>query len=139
MRILVNTINKTLDNFAPIQERKIISRFNPIPWYNSELKNLLQQKNNLLKDFYQYGLEVLKNPIKKLNNKIVHLKRKLKSSYLTKKLTEAKNNPKEYWKIINSVIGMETNTEQIEPDMITQDRADNYNHYFANVGQEILK
>ena len=139
MKILVNTINKTLDNFAPIQERKIISRFNPIPWYNSELKNLLQQKNNLLKDFYQYGLEVLKNPIKKLNNKIVHLKRKLKSSYLTKKLTEAKNNPKEYWKIINSVIGMETNTEHIEPDMITQDRADNYNHYFANVGQEILK
>ena len=34
---------------------------------------------------------------------------------------------------------METNTEHIEPDMITQDRADNYNHYFANVGHEILK
>ena len=139
MKLLANAINNTLDCFAPIQERKIISRFNPIPWYNSELKKLLEQKNNLLKDFYQYGLEVLKKPIKMLNNKIVHLKRKLKSNYLTKKLKDAKDNPKEYWKIINSVIGTDSKTEHIEPDMMTQERADNYNQYFANVGQEILK
>ena len=139
MEKLSKLIINTLDQFAPLKERKIRTGFKSIPWYTAELRELLFQKNSLLKDFYQYGLSILKNPIKKINNKIVHLKRKLKSKYLTKKLTDEKNNPKEYWKTINSIIGSNNNTEIIEPDMMTQAKADDFNHFFANIGEDILK
>ena len=139
METLSNIITRTLDQFAPIKERKIKRGFNPIPWYNSDLKDLIAQKNGLLKDFYQYGLDILKKPIKKINNKIVHLKRKLKSKYLTSKLASAQNNPKEYWKIINSIIGTSKENDTVEPDMMTQSKADEFNHFFANIGEGILK
>ena len=73
-------------------------KFNPIPWLNKELKYIIARKNSLVKDFYQFGLESLKTPIKIFNNQIVHLKRKLKKKYLTENLTTAKDDPKKHGK-----------------------------------------
>ena len=64
MEKLSKIIINILDQFAPLKERKIRTRFKTIPWYTAELRDLLFQKNSLLKDFYQYGLTMLKNPIK---------------------------------------------------------------------------
>ena len=139
MEKLTSTIIETLNKFAPITERKIKVTFNPIPWFNEELKNIIARKNEMLKEFYQFGLQSLRSPIKMLNNQIVHLKRKLKKQYLTEKLSEAKNDPKKSWKILNSTIGNLNKTENTEPDLMTQRKADDFNHYFAHIGEEILK
>ena len=138
MEKLSNIIIKTLDKFAPITERKIQIRYNPIPWLNEELRNIIARKNSMLKDFYQFGLQSLKNPIKILNNKIVHLKRTLKKKYLSDELSDAKNDPKKTWKIINNIIGSKSQIDSAEPDMMTQDKADSYNKFFAQIGEEIL-
>ena len=90
-----------------------------------------------LKDFYSFGLENLKKPIKILNNQIVHLKRKLKKQYLKEKLEKAKNNTKEIWKILNSIIGLNVNMENVEPDMMTQEKANDFYNFFERRGEEI--
>ena len=139
MERLTNVIITTLDCFAPLCEKTLNIKFNPVPWFNKDLRNIISRKNSLLKDFYQTGLEALRKPIKILNNQIVHLKRKLKKDYLIEKLTNAKNDAKESWKILNSIVGSNSKSENIEPDHITQEKADSYNHFFATIGEEILK
>ena len=139
MEKLSNLIINTLNKYAPITVRRIQSKYNPIPWLNKELKNLIERKNNMLKDLYQYGMQSLKNPIKILNNQIVHLKRKLKKNYLTEKLTTTKDDPKATWKILNSIIGCNNNKENTEPDLMTQSKADEFNQFFAHIGENILK
>ena len=140
MEMTISIITDTLNKFAPICETRICPRdFNPVPWFNAELKNIISRKNELLKDFYSFGLENLKKPIKILNNQIVHLKRKLKKQYLKEKLEKAKNNTKEIWKILNSIIGSNGNMENVEPDMMTQEKANDFNNFFATIGEEILK
>ena len=139
MERLSSIITNTLDKYAPIYERKIQMKFNPIPWLNKELKDIIARKNSLVKDFYQFGLESLKTPIKILNNQIVHLKRKLKKKYLTENLTTAKDDPKKTWKILNATIGSNNNEENTEPDLMTQKKADQFNQYFAHIGENILK
>ena len=139
MERLTNIIVDTLDCFAPMCEKTININFNPVPWFNKELRDIISRKNSLLKDLYQTGLQTLRKPIKILNNQIVHLKRKLKKEYLIEKLTNAKNDAKENWKILNSIVGSSNKSENIEPDHITQEKADSYNHFFATIGEEILK
>ena len=90
-----------------------------------------------LEDYYFYFSNSLKNRLKVINNKIKHLKRKLKKDYIAEKLEGTKGNVKKLWKVINQVTNREKSKDTIEPDMITQSKANSYNKYFATVGSEI--
>ena len=81
----------------------------------------------------------LTNRIKKLNNEITHMKRKLKTAYFTEKLIEAHGNSKKTWNLLNLVTNRGKKEETVEPDNLTQEKANHYNNFFATVGTEIQK
>ena len=137
MEKLIAIIQDTLAGFAPIMEIQIKSKRKYIPWYTNDLKELIIEKNKLIADSFIYGFEVFKSRIKHLNNSINHLKRKLKKNYLKVKLSLYKDDPKKSWEVINHLIENKKAKDRVEPDMMNQKKANDFNKYFANVGKEI--
>ena len=136
---LIKTLREVIDVHAPT---KIIStKFSQqkIPWFNNILKEKIAYKNQLLEDRRLYGSKCFNNKIKELSNEIHYLKRKLKKKYVTEKLEENEGNPKSYWKLINDLLFKGKPKRTIEPDMITQEKANKINKFFATIGTEIQK
>ena len=46
---------------------------------------------------------------------------------------------KKLWKVLNFLIGKKDGPEKIEPDELNQEKINNFNKYFANIGIEIQK
>lgn len=134
---LMLAIKNAADEWAPMTEIKISEKTNYVPWFTKELKNTISFRNDLLKDYYYYGLKSLKSRVTFLSNKINHMKRNMKKKYIAEKLREYKDNPKKCWKIINMVTNRTKLKESIEPEDITQDKANSYNNYFATIGEKI--
>ena len=136
---LVKIIQETVNIFAPLVEKNLKNKPKHIPWFTNELKEMIKTKNELLQDYFSYGLEAYKNRLKSISNSITSLKRNLKKSYITEKLEEADGDGKKCWKLINSITGRQKNKEDKEPDMMTQEKADRFNKFFATIGSEIQK
>lgn len=136
---LIKIIQQTADEQAPIIETKVCEKKNYIPWYTNELRNIITQKNELISDYYYYGLQSFHTRIKEISNRIKHMKTKLKKKYVTEKLTENKDNPKKCWNIINLITNRSTTKDSVEPDSMCQEKANSCNKYFATIGEEIQK
>ena len=134
---LIHTIKYTADQHAPMVITKVRERRNYIPWYTSELRDIIAQKNELISDYYYYGLDSFKIRIKCISNKISHMKRSLKKKYITEKLAEYKDDPKKCWSAINLITNRTEVKHTEEPEGITQETANTYNKYFATIGSEI--
>ena len=136
---LVKIIQETVNIFAPLVEKNLKNKPKHIPWFTNELKEMIKTKNELLQDYFSYGLEAYKIRLKSISNSITSLKRNLKKSYITEKLEEAEGDGKKCWKLINTITGRQKNKEDKEPDMMTQEKADRFNKFFATIGSEIQK
>lgn len=136
---LIKVIQDTAEVHAPLIEKQHNPEKEKIPWFTQELKEMIQSKNDLLQDFYSHGLQSYKKRIKVLCNKITQLKRNLKEKYLTEELEEAQYDTKKCWKILNKVTNRTKVKESIEPEMITQEKANKHNKFFATIGIEIQK
>ena len=136
---LVKVIQDTANSHAPLVEIYRSSIKKKIPWFTLELRELIQRKNEFLQDMYSHGLESYKKRIKTLSNKITQMKRNLKEKYLSEKLEDAQNDSKKCWNILNAVTNRTKVKDTIEPDMITQAKANEYNKFFATIGIEIQK
>lgn len=136
---LVKVIQTTAENHAPLISVKLKSGKDNIPWYNEDLKNMIVQKKQFLTDYYCYGLQCFQEKSKEVQNSITHLKRKLKKEYLTKKISDAKDDSKKCWKLLNHITNRSKTSDTVEPDSLTQDKANKYNSYFATIGLEIQK
>ena len=139
MEVLIKVLQETADSMAPMKETKIGEKTNYIPWYTNELKILIEQKNELIRDYYYYGVRSFKTRISAISNRIKHLKRKLKKNYITEKLNEYKDNPKKCWSVIDLISNRHKSHETIEPGLVTQEKANEYNKYFATIGEAIKK
>lgn len=137
--VLIKVLQATANQLAPMMETRICEKKNYIPWYKNELRDMIAQKNELISDYYYYGLQSFLTRVKAISNRISHLKRKLKKNYITEKLAENKDNPKKCWNVINLLTNRNKINDSVEPDMITQERANDYNQYFATIGEEIKK
>ena len=136
---LIKIIKQTADEHAPMMEITVREDKNYIPWYSKDLCNMITQKNELISDYYYYGLSSFNTRIKEISNRIKHLKRKLKKNYISEKLAESKDNPKKCWNIINLVTNRSKTKDSVEPDNMCQNKANRYNKYFATIGEEIQK
>ena len=136
---LIEVFQQTINKIAPIKIIRQKDKTKHIPWYTTELKNLIKDKNQSLSNYFYFGLDVFKKHAKELTNKIKHLKTKLKSKYFTDRISEFKDNPRKYWQIINDLTQRTETKETTEPDKMSQDKADNFNQYFATVGENIQK
>ena len=135
VKITQNTINK----LAPIKIVRQKDKNKYIPWYTTELQNMIKEKNQSLSNYFFFGIEAFKKRAKDITNKIKYLKRKLKSNYFTEKINSFQDNPKKYWQIINELTQRSESKETTEPDKMNQEKANSFNNYFATVGEEIQK
>ena len=136
---LIKVTRGIIDQIAPIRIVKVKEKSNHIPWYTNELHSMIKDKNLFLADYFYFGLDVFKEKAKELGNKIKHLKRKLKSLYFTEKLNISENDSKKCWKILNDLTQRTESKETVEPDKMSQDKANKFNIYFATVGEEIQR
>ena len=136
---LVQVMQQSAEEHAPMKITKIMADRNKIPWYTDELRNKIAEKNELISDFHYYGSRCFKTRIKIMNNQISHLKRKLKKKYLTQKIKEAQGDAKKCWKVLDQVTHRTKTKDTTEPEMMNQEQANKHNHYFATVGSEIQK
>ena len=136
---LVRVIQETADTHAPEVTIKTGKHKNKVPWFSQELTEKINQKNDLLADYFSSGLEMLKQRVTKLKNEINHLKRKLKKTYYTEKMSEVNGDQKKLWKVFKNITGTGKNMDGVEPDMMNQEKANNYNKFFTSVGAEIQK
>ena len=136
---LIKIIQDTAESHAPLVEKNINTQKKTIPWFTKELKDLIKSKNEYIQDLYSHGLQSYKKRITDLSNKITQLKRNLKEKFLAEKLEEAQNDARKCWKILNAVTNRTKVKEAIEPEMMSQAKANGYNRYFATVGIEIQK
>ena len=125
------------DQHAPLKEMKKTKKKTHIPWATSELDELLAERNNYLKLYRLYGCMTDSKIVKSLNNRITHLKRKLKKIYYTKKIETYEGDPKKMWKILKEVTQTGSKTEDVEPEFLDQNVANNFNNYFATVGTKV--
>ena len=131
--ILVGEANK----HAPMKEIKQTKDKPYIPWMTQEIKKDREHKNNLIKMNYLQPRESDKHEIRRLKNKLNHEKRKQKRAYYKKKLADYKGNPKNTWKIFKELLNQQEIQESVEPDIMTEEKANRFNNYFATIGTEI--
>ena len=134
---LINIIHETASTHAPIKYRKK-KTVQKVPWSTPELKNQIEEKNKLLQDFYSTKHPILKTRVSAKQNKIKKMKYNLKSSYITEELDKAGTDPAKLYKVYNQLIGKYKPQEDIEPDGMTQEKADKYNKYFTDIGQTLV-
>ena len=140
MDALTNAIQKSMNQHAPLKEVKEKQpKIKRIPWFDQEISEKKAEKNNLLKLYYLLGDPKDKAKASKLNNEITHLKEKKKKLYYTNKLSSSEGDPKQIWNVLKELTNGYSEKNEIEPDNLDQEKANQYNEYFATVGSEIQK
>lgn len=130
-------LTKGADKHAPMKEIKQTKEKPYIPWMSTEVKDLREAKNNLIKMSYLQPNQQDKKEIKWLKNKLNQTKRKHKRAYYKKKLAEYKGDSKNTWKVFKEMLNKQEIKETIEPDMMDQQKANQFNKYFATIGTVI--
>ena len=134
-------ITKSLDEHAPLKEMKSnkTKKSTSIPWSNKEIEEMKQEKNNYLQYYYKFGNTKDKNRANKINTELTHLKEKCKRKYYTEKLQQCEGDSKQSWNTLKELTEGHNEQKEIEPDNMDQNKANQYNTYFATVGSEIQK
>ena len=132
---------KCLDFCAPLVTKELKRPFTP--WFNEELRTLIQQKNNALKAWKKDSSNVnLENFYKNLK---CHVRRSIhyfKSDHYNRKLENNKGNTKMIWKTVKELIP--NNKSSKLPDTCnnkesTMQTANLFNKFFANVGKNTFE
>ena len=127
----------TADRHAPIREKTVNEKKQHVPWYTSELEQLLAEKSKRLQLYWLDGYLKDLKLVKVISNKITHLKRKLKRTFYRDKIEQYDGEPKKMWKVLKEIVSIDSRPQNIEPEFLSQNRANDFNHYFATVGTTI--
>jgi hypothetical protein len=135
----VNIFLDTAERHAPIKEKIVNERRTHVPWFNTELSELLKEKNKRLQLYWLDGYFTDLKLVKTISNKITHLKRKLKRVYYRDKIQQYEGDPKKMWQVLKEIVQINTRFQDTEPDFLDQNVANDFNSYFATVGTNIQK
>ena len=134
---LLKVINESLEKFAPLKEITLNRKRKGLPWITEEIRELTEEKNQMLLDSYSHGFEKYKKRIKKMTNLINCRKRNEKKRFISEEIEKAGLDVRRLWKLLNMLTGRGKSKKNIEPDNITQNTANEYNKYFATIGTKI--
>ena len=90
----IDIFSSTANRHAPIKEGIKNIKRKYIPWFTSELKEMIEEKNRRLKLYWMDGFLSDLNIVKEISNKITHLKRKLKKIFYHDKISKFEGDPK---------------------------------------------
>ena len=144
---LVKSISDVIDIHAPIiiASRKQ-RRLQQNPWLTKGLLISIKNKQKLFKTCFLQGNDFQKNFYKKYANKLTRIKALSKKMYYIEAFSQRKNNPRELWKLIKSVIPSKKTPHQprkllIENRVIEDptEIAQHFNNYFSEIGKKIAQ
>jgi hypothetical protein len=139
MDTFLKVFQETAGKHAPIKESERRHTTTDIPWYTPELKNKINLKNEILRDWYMYRDDEDYKVVKKMKNEINHLKTKLKKQYYKEKFQQCEGDSKKTWRILKEITRTDINKETTEPENMNKEKANKFNKFFATVGTEIQK
>ena len=145
---LVYLVTAIIEKHAPLEttsrkQKRIYKK----PWINSELLKMIKRKQNLYKTHFVNGNESDKQYFKKFANKLTRMKTQAKRAYCHATIFERKNNPKQLWNFINSIIHTKRSSTNL-PFKLTLDGNETdepgeisecFNEYFVQIGELIAK
>ena len=136
MEELVKILQKVANKHAPI--RKVKRRFTKkkIPWMTEDLKDKITHKNELLTDYLTTGSEFLKKRLDQAQNIIKKTKYRQKATYVKTEMDNAGKDSASLWKMYNYLTGRNQQMDKIEPEYMTQEKANNFNDYFCTIGEK---
>ena len=144
---LAKNISEVIDHHAPVltPSRKQ-KRWQTKPWLTKGLIISIKNKQRLYKTFFSNGNDFEKSYFKKYSNKLTREKNLSKKLYYKEALSLRKNNPKELWKLIKTVIPPKRTTSlpmKVQIDNNTSEDpmeiSQHFNEYFAVIGESIAK
>ena len=102
---MVNSFSQIINNHAPLQtlSRKK-KRLQQKPWITEGLLTSIKNKQELYKTIFLNGNDLDKHYFKMYSNKLTKVKNLSKKLFYNETISEHKNNPKQLWRFINSVI-----------------------------------
>lgn len=130
-----------------------IQRYVPIkPWISTGIVRSIRRRDKLSKRVKTepFNLE-LKNYFIAYRNRLNIIIRQSKINFYRNKINESKNNPKQFWQIINELAGKQTKKGEFPMEAHTADRrqnlnnnlskqvADDFNNFFAEVGSDLAR
>ena len=143
----VNTFNKIHDECIPLKKKRFRSQKNNSrsPWISFALLKCIRRKSVLYKKFLKKPTDVNIEKYKKYRNrpKLNSTLRLAKWNYFADLLEKEKNNMRNTWKVINSIIRPKINTctDKFVSENTTYtcpiEIATEFNNYFANIGPKL--
>ena len=141
----IAVVKDFFDQACPL--RKINSKKRPNqPWLNKGLLNSCKKQKLLYKRFLKHRTVVSENKYKTYKNKLTSLKRICKKEYFSKLLENNKDNVKNTWRVLNSLINKQFKCSEY-PDTFKDDDglfvkgdkniANKFNSFFTNVGPKL--
>ena len=139
METFTKTLKETAQKHAPMVEKVKKNKKENVPWFETELEMKIEEKTKKLQLYRLFGNKLDLKSANKIGNEITHLKRKLKRKYYKQKIEEYEGDSKKMWKILKNVTQTTQDKSCTEPEFLNQDRADQYNKYFATIGTVVQK
>ena len=104
---IVSLIHSKLDTIKNKYTKKIMIRQkqHTLPWLNTEILNLLRQKEASMKKYHISKSENDKLIFRDLRNRCTAALRTAKINYYKELLSDAASNPKAIWTVLNSITG----------------------------------
>ena len=144
----VDKFNGLYDECVPLRKCTINRKKEPLsPWITKGILKSINKKNSLYKHYIKNSSETNLHKFKTYKNKLNMLIRKSKRMYLFTKFEKSKNDMKQTWKDINSIIGKghkkspQTKFKDENGKVITDshDIPNQFNDFFVNVGPKLAK
>ena len=136
----INILNK----HAPVKTIRV--RGNSLPYVTAEVKHMKRTRDKLRSKANKTGSVYLRQAFQQMRNKVNYTLRKLRSDYYTRKIEENKNNLRNTWKTLKSVMNETSTCSSIEKIMVhnteitnKQQISNEMNKFFATIGQNLAK
>lgn len=112
------------------------------PWFNKDCRKMITRKNQLYKKSITSPTPLNVETYKKYKNKFIISLRKAKKKYFSNKFTEALNDIKTTWGIINQLLNRKKAPPAVISEMVgragtlldPKEIADGFNEFFVNIG-----
>ena len=125
-----NKFLRVIDTHAPMRKQTV--RKVNCPWVDSELRDLIKQREDAKKQAVITGYESDWQVYRKLRNHIVTINKKKKRLYYENKINAVGNDKKKMWSVVNDMLGRQQSSGQsyIEVDGSFLTKSDQIANYF---------
>lgn len=104
-------------------------------WITNDIRNACIERDRLYKKFKNNRRnQEYEKEFKKFRNELNRRINQTKSGYYKEKFYEAKSNPKETWKLVNTILGTKSNNldEDISKNFVNTENFEDLANQFAN-------